>query len=56
MVALKILIDATTVMAVETYYGETIKYMETFNTWEELFVTLGKYMDDYAEIVVRRDR
>jgi len=42
-----------TMTAIEVINGDNVKYVESFNTWQELFNTLEKYFDYYAWIEIK---
>lgn len=49
----ELIIYTDTMTAIELVYGDDVKYVETFNSWEALLSTLFKYMDCYVCVSIR---
>lgn len=53
MTTLTISVHSNGLLAVETYCGDTVKYVEGFPTWDALLNTLGEYFEHYAWVEVK---
>jgi hypothetical protein len=46
-------IHTDNLIAIETYCGDDVKYIESFETWQDLLATLSEHFDFYAWIEVK---